>query len=232
LARNGRDSLSASVVVLGIDPGSLRTGYGVVELRGRDVRPVAWGVAAGTGGSLTARLCAIGRALDAILDLHCPDVVGIEQAFHATNARSTLVLGQARGMVLWLAARRDLPIHEFAPRTVKMSVTGEGGAGKAQVAAMVMRLLALPSRPEADAADALAVALCCARRLGLAGAVAATRRASAAPPRPAAAHTADGASVDLSRAFARVKRGSEDREFARLLSRVRPVVAPARKAPR
>jgi len=86
----------------------------VVELTGRDVRPLAWGVAAGAGPSAHARLCAIGRALDAILDLHRPDVVGIEQAFHATNARSTLILGQARGMALWLAARRDLPIHEFA----------------------------------------------------------------------------------------------------------------------
>ncbi len=191
------------------------------------MRPVAWGVAAGTGASLTARLCAIGRALDAILDLHCPDVVGIEQAFHATNARSTLVLGQARGMALWLAARRDLPIHEFAPRTVKMSVTGEGGAGKAQVAAMVMRLLALPSRPQADAADALAVALCCARRLGLeAGAPARTSR------RSLTSRTTDGTTVDLSRAFARVKRGSEDRDFARLLARLRPVGVPARKAPR
>ena len=207
------------MIVLGIDPGSLRTGYGLVELAGGRVRAVAFGVAQGRGASLAERLAAIGRALDAVLDLHRPDVVGIEQAFHAANARSTLVLGQARGMALWLVARRDLPVHEYAPRSVKLSVTGEGGAGKAQVAAMVMRLLALPSRPPADAADALAVALCCARRLGLARAL--ERPAAGARP-SRTARTSDGATVDLARAFAPVKRGAEQRDLVRLLANVRP----------
>jgi crossover junction endodeoxyribonuclease RuvC len=224
------------MVVLGIDPGSLRTGYGLVEVDGVHVRAVGYGVALGKGASLAERLAAIGHALEAILELHRPDVVGIEQAFHSTNARSTLVLGQARGMALWLVARRDLPVHEFAPRSVKLSVTGEGGAGKAQVASMVMRLLALPVRPAADAADALAVALCCARRLGLARVIAPPVATTGARTRTARA--ADGTPVDLARAFAPVKRGAEQRDFARLLTRVRPAVvatsAPtaAKKAPR
>src|SRR5690349_17191087 len=152
------------MIVLGIDPGSLRTGYGVVELLPTGPRMVACGVAradlgaAAATATLADRLRTIGTELERVLDLHAPDVVAIEQAFHAANARSTLVLGQARGMALWLAARRSLPIHEFAPRTVKLAVTGRGGAAKAQVAAMVVRLLALSTRPPADAADALAVA--------------------------------------------------------------------------
>src|SRR5207253_1387698 len=140
----GGHRMRLGLVVLGIDPGSLRTGYGVVEvLAGGKLRAIAFGTARGPAGPLPARLRTIGRALDGVLDAHPPDVVAIEQAFHATNARSTLVLGQARGMALWLAARRDLPIHEFAPRTVKLAVTGRGGAGKLQVAAMVARLLDL-----------------------------------------------------------------------------------------
>ena len=154
--------------VLGIDPGSRRTGYGVIEVTGPTSRAIAFGVLPGTGDSLPARLVAIGTALDRVLDDDLPDFVGIEQAFHSNNPRSTLVLGQVRGLALWLAARRGLPIHEFAPRSVKLSVTGQGGAGKAQVAAMVRQLLGLDRTPAADAADALACAICHAHggRLG------------------------------------------------------------------
>jgi len=202
------------MVVLGIDPGSLRTGYGVVEVLPGGTRALAFGVARGPAGPLALRLCAIGRVLDQVLDAHPPDVVAIEQAFHATNARSTLVLGQARGMALWLAARRDLPIHEYAPRTVKLAVVGRGGAAKPQVAAMVMRLLGLATRPDADASDALAVALCCAQRVALA-----PRLASVAAPRTARAQ--DGSVVDLRRAFAPVRRGAEAKALARLALRAK-----------
>jgi crossover junction endodeoxyribonuclease RuvC len=217
------------MIVLGIDPGSLRTGYGVVEILPTGPRAVEFGVACAPPGPLADRLRVIGTALERVLDRHAPDVVAIEQAFHATNARSTLVLGQARGMALWLAARRDVPIHEFAPRTVKLAVTGRGGAAKQQVAAMVVRLLALTSRPLPDAADALAVALCCAQRLVLAPRVAALRGVAAAAPASArTARAADGSAVDLGRAFAKVRPDAEAKEFARLVGRARPLA----KAPR
>ncbi len=215
------------MVVLGIDPGSLRTGYGVVEVLPRGTRVVTFGVARGpSGGPLADRLRAIGRALDRVLDDHPPDVVAIEHAFHATNARSTLVLGQARGMALWLTARRDLPIHEYAPRTVKLAVTGRGGAAKPQVAAMVARLLGLSSRPEADAADALAVALCCAQRLMLGARLSTTGPAPGAgrgiaPAAPRAARAQDGSAVDMRRAFAPVRRAEEQKALARLALRAK-----------
>jgi crossover junction endodeoxyribonuclease RuvC len=194
--------------VLGIDPGSRRTGFGVIEVTGRTTRALAFGVLPGTGDSLPARLVAIGTALDLVLDENLPDLVSVEQAFHSNNPRSTLVLGQVRGLVLWLAARRGLPIHEFAPRSVKLSVTGQGGAGKPQVAAMVRRLLGLERTPVADAADALAVALCCARRSAL---------TAAAPRASRTARAADGTTIDLARAFAPVRRKAEAKALAGLV---------------
>ena len=195
--------------VLGLDPGSRRTGYGVIEVRGRETRAIAFGVLPGLGDTMSARLLAIGNGLECVFDQHAVDAVSIEQAFHAKNPRSTLVLGQVRGLALWLAARRGLPVHEYAPRAVKLSVTGQGGAGKLQVAAMVVRLLGLSSRPVADAADALAVALCCSRRAGL------ERMAPRAAGR--AALLADGTRIDLARAFAPVRRGAEARVLAALV---------------
>jgi crossover junction endodeoxyribonuclease RuvC len=213
--------------ILGIDPGSRRTGYGVVRLAGTRVTSIAYGALPALEGDLAQRLVAIGTALERVFDEHLPDIVGIEQVFHAKSVRSTLVLGQVRGVCLWLAARRGLPIHEYAPRAVKLSVTGRGGAAKPQVAAMVRRLLELAHTPQADAADALAVALCCARRVGLAARVALPAGAGAGTgpgtdARGAAGRTAratDGTTVDLSRAFAVVKRGAETRAMQALVAR-------------
>jgi len=204
--------------VLGIDPGSRRTGFGVIEVTGREARAIAFGVLPGLGDSMPARLLSIGLGLDRVLDEHAPDAVSVEQAFHAKNPRSTLILGQVRGLVLWLAARRGLTVHEFAPRAVKLSVTGQGGAGKPQVAAMVQRLLALDTHPVADAADALAIALCCARRIGIGVLI--------AQPRGRTARAADGSVVDLARAFAPVKRRAEAKALAGL------VVSTSRRSPR
>lgn len=190
------------MIVLGIDPGSRFTGWGVVRVTGAVVTPVAHGVIAAGDGALPDRLVVLGRGISAVLDEHAPVLVGVEQAFHAKNVRSTLVLGHVRGLVLWLAADRGLAVAEYAPRAVKMAVTGRGGASKPQVAEMVRRLLALDARPAADAADALAVALCCARRSGVAGGGAVAARATA--PRTATSTT--GEVIDLSRAFARVRR--------------------------
>jgi len=189
--------------VLGIDPGSRLTGWGVVRLVGARVEPVAHGVIPGGGGALPERLVALGRGLSAVLDEHAPALVGVEQAFHAKNVRSTLVLGHVRGLVLWLAAVRGIPIAEYAPRAVKLAVTGNGGASKPQVAAMVQRLLTLPTAPPADAADALAVALCGVHR---SASYTTAGTAGAAAPRRAAARSINGDEIDLSRAFARVRR--------------------------
>jgi crossover junction endodeoxyribonuclease RuvC len=198
------------MIVLGIDPGSRFTGWGVVRVTGPRVEPVAHGVIAGGTGDLAARLVVLGRGLSAVLDEHAPALVGVEQAFHAKNVRSTLVLGHVRGLVLWLAAGRGIAIAEYAPRAVKMAVTGNGGASKPQVAAMVQRLLALPAAPPADAADALAVALCGVRRhAGIAARAAASAGSAVAGPggRPArVARSVGGDVIDLSRAFARVRR--------------------------
>ena len=192
------------MVVLGIDPGSRVTGWGVVRVSGTRVEPVAHGALTGHGGSLPERLVSLGRGLEELLDRHRPAMVGVEQAFYAKNVRSTLVLGHVRGLVLWLAAGRGIAIAEFAPRAVKLAVTGRGAASKPQVADMVRRLLGLPTRPSADAADALAVALCCVRRAGSVP----SGPASAAAAAPRLARTATGEVIDLSRAFARVRRSS------------------------
>ena len=205
------------MVILGVDPGSRVTGWGVVRVRsgGRVVEAVAHGTLAGGDGDLASRLVALGRGLEGVLDRHQPSLVGVEQAFHARNVRSTLVLGHVRGLVLWLAAGRGLALAEFAPRAVKLAVTGRGAASKPQVADMVRRLLGLATRPPADAADALAVALCCAQR--------AVPRAGSSPIPPARANASartarslDGEVVDLSRAFSRVRRGREEAALERL----------------
>ena len=98
--------------------------------------------------------------IDAVIAEHCPDVVAVETAFYHKSARSTLVLGHVRGVVLLAAREAGLPVDEYAPREIKMAVTGSGAAAKEQVAFMVKGLLELPEPPSLDASDALAVALC------------------------------------------------------------------------
>jgi len=209
------------MIVLGIDPGSRLTGWGVVRVgAGGAVSALAHGTIAGGTGALAERLVALGRGLEEVLDRHRPELVGVEQAFHARNVRSTLVLGHVRGLVLWLAAGRGVAVAEYAPRVVKLAVTGRGGASKPQVADMVRRLLALDARPQADAADALAVALCCARRAAPgAGSLCTPTRPSAPASSiagPRTARSASGETIDLSRAFARVRPGREEAALERL----------------
>src|SRR5262245_20306614 len=127
------------MIVLGIDPGSRVTGYGLVECGARGATPRAYGTLRAPAGETGSRLHAIGRGLAALLETHPIDAIGLEQAFHARSARATLVLGQVRGVALWLAAEAGLPVFEFAPRAVKLSVTGRGSASKLQVADMVRR---------------------------------------------------------------------------------------------
>ncbi len=161
--------------ILGIDPGSRITGYGVVEFDGPRSRYVASGTVRCADGDLPARLREIFAGLREVIATHAPDDSAIEQVFVHRNADSALKLGQARGAAICACASHDLTIGEYTPRQVKQAVVGTGAATKAQVQAMVKRLLELPAAPPSDAADALAVALChgsvrgLAERVGAAG---------------------------------------------------------------
>ncbi|MEN8183123.1 MAG: crossover junction endodeoxyribonuclease RuvC [Myxococcota bacterium] len=147
--------------ILGVDPGSAATGYGVIERRSGGLAHVAHGtLRPRRGESLPLRLATLQRSLEEVIELHRPDVVSVERVFVAASARSALVLGHARGVILAAAARARLAVAEYAPREIKQAVAGTGAAQKAQVQAMVGRLLGLDRRPGQDAADALAAAIC------------------------------------------------------------------------
>ncbi|HXY38750.1 MAG TPA: crossover junction endodeoxyribonuclease RuvC [Vicinamibacteria bacterium] len=150
------------MIVLGVDPGSRRTGYGVVETDGRRHHLLETGeLAPAARLSLPEKLRTIHAALVALIERLRPDALAVEDCFHAANSRTALVLGHVRGVVLLAGAEAGLPVHEYPPATVKQQVTGHGRAEKHQVAFMVTRLLALSEERQAgDATDALAVALC------------------------------------------------------------------------
>lgn len=150
------------MIILGVDPGSLRTGYGAIETDGRRHRLVEKGVLLPPARvALPARLRHIHQGIAALIARLCPAAIAVEDVFHAANTRTALVLGHVRGVILLAGAEAGLPIHEFPPATVKVQITGFGRAEKAQVALMVARLLELPGEAEpGDASDALAVAVC------------------------------------------------------------------------
>ena len=149
--------------VLGVDPGLTRCGFGVVQAgRGRDVSSVAVAVVRTPPDlELSRRLLLIAEAADEWLDVHRPDVVAVERVFSQHNVRTAMGTAQAGGVVALAAARRGIPVSFHTPSEVKAAVTGSGTADKAQVTAMVTRLLKLSVAPRpADAADALALAIC------------------------------------------------------------------------
>jgi len=149
--------------VLGVDPGLTRCGVGVVEGSvGRPLSLVAVGVVRTPPDQPVAqRLCAIERELDAWIDEHRPDAVAVERVFSQHNVRTVMGTAQASGIALVVAARRGLPVALHTPSEVKAAVSGSGRADKAQVGAMVARLLRLDAVPKpADSADALALAIC------------------------------------------------------------------------
>jgi len=152
--------------VCGIDCGTQITGYGVVECRdgAREMRLVSiasGGICPPRKSPFPERLAFIYSELSALFVRYSPDVVAVEEVFHSVNARSAIRLGHARGVALLAAATAGLTIAEYAPLTIKSAVTGYGLAAKQQVQFMVTRLLSLPVAPEpADAADALAIAIC------------------------------------------------------------------------
>ncbi len=151
-----------SLRVLGIDPGSRRTGYGLIECgpRGGAATYLASGCIVVEGSDLNTRLGEIYKSVAHIIDEYRPAELAIEDVFMSRNAKSALILGQARGVAIAAAVAADLPIAEYAARRVKQAVVGTGRANKEQVQHMVKVLLDLQGSPQADAADALAIALC------------------------------------------------------------------------
>lgn len=154
--------------ILGIDPGSRVTGYGLVDAdRGRLVF-VACGVVKTTAQQPFAyRLNEIFEGINEVVQLYRPVIAAIEEVFLATNPRSALKLGHARGAAVVAAMQNGLTVYDYSPRAIKKGVVGYGQAGKSQVQHMVRVLLGLSGAPSADAADALAVAICHANQLQL-----------------------------------------------------------------
>jgi crossover junction endodeoxyribonuclease RuvC len=148
------------VRILGIDPGLRVTGFGLLERTGQKLRYVGSGVVRTPDDALPERLKAILDGLCAVIAEHAPDQVAVEKVFVNVNPQSTLLLGQARGAAICAAVSSGLPVAEYTALQVKQSVVGNGHAAKEQVQEMVRRLLALPGDPSADAADALACAIC------------------------------------------------------------------------
>jgi crossover junction endodeoxyribonuclease RuvC len=154
------------MLILGLDPGLGTTGWGVIAAEGNRLSHVANGqVRTAPSDPLPTRLVALHAALLDVIALHQPQAAAVEEVFVNSNPQSTLKLGQARGVILLAAARAGIDIGEYAARLVKKAVVGTGGAEKAQVHAMVGRLLPGVSIAGADAADALAVAICHAHHL-------------------------------------------------------------------
>jgi crossover junction endodeoxyribonuclease RuvC len=154
-----RISAGGPARILGLDPGSLRTGFGIIDCEQGQVRLVAQGCIATSGGPLAARLRIIHARVAELISQHAPREITVERVFLAKNPDSALKLGQARGAAL-AAVPATLVVHEYAPRAIKLAVVGVGGAEKVQVAHMVKQLLRLELKLAADAADALAVAIC------------------------------------------------------------------------
>jgi crossover junction endodeoxyribonuclease RuvC len=162
--------------ILGVDPGLRVTGFGVIECRGSVLAYVASGCIRTGGGALPTRLGVIARDLAHLIAETAPSEVAVEQVFVNVNPASTLLLGQARGAAIAAAVLAGLPVTEYTAGQVKQAVVGGGRAAKTQVQAMVTRLLLLPGAPQADAADALATAICHAHASSGVGVMAQGRR--------------------------------------------------------
>jgi len=147
-------------LILGIDPGSRVTGYGVVRDTGRGCEYVASGCIRTGSGELPARLQAVYRGVCEVIGSYAPITMGIERVFMARNPDSALKLGQARGAAIVAAAEQGLEVAEYTATQVKQAIAGTGSADKHQVQVMVMHLLRLVQKPQIDASDALAIALC------------------------------------------------------------------------
>ncbi len=175
--------------ILGIDPGTIHCGYGVLEAqRGAFMRPryIECGVLElNPAKSLSERLVALARDLREVLDELSPDEVALESLYHGVNAQSALRLGHARGVIMLLIAEAKLPLYEYPPATVKRTVAGNGRAQKVEVQRLVSYRCGLRQPPPLDASDALAVALCHAQKRSVIPVAAArsTAKPAVSPPR-------------------------------------------------
>lgn len=157
--------------ILGVDPGLLLTGYGVIDLPVNAVRPGlvdAGVIRLRAGDSIAQRLVELERELAGLLDEHAPEICAVEQLYsHYAHPRTAILMGHARGVILLCAARRGVPVYEYAANRVKQSLSGHGHASKPQMQRAIQDLFSLRQLPEPpDVADALAVAVCCGRMLG------------------------------------------------------------------
>jgi crossover junction endodeoxyribonuclease RuvC len=161
------------MIVLGIDPGTADTGYGVVRSEGSRMRAIDAGVIRTRAGvAPELRLAEIHARIAELLDRHRPEALAVEELYFGANTRTAFAVGQARGVILLAAGQRGVPARSYTPQQVKGAVCGHGRAGKDQVASMVASLLKLAEPPRSDhAADALAVAVCDLNRAPLAKAV-------------------------------------------------------------
>ena len=150
----------SAIRIIGVDPGSRSTGYGVVDVAGTRLVHVASGHVRAGDGDWPDRLRRIFEELGAVIDSHAPSEFAIEKVFMHRNPSSALKLGQARGVAILAASLRALPVHEYSPNEVKQAVTGKGHASKEQIQYMTRMLLALREPPQSDQADALAAAIC------------------------------------------------------------------------
>ncbi|MEX0386684.1 crossover junction endodeoxyribonuclease RuvC [Spiribacter sp. 221] len=145
--------------ILGVDPGSVRTGFGIVAVNGGETRYIASGVIQAGTGAFAERLHIIFRGLAEVIAEHAPGESAVEEVFVNRNVQSALKLGQARGAAICACASAGLTVHEYSARAVKQALVGRGGADKDQVGYMVRAILAIKGAVREDAADALAVAL-------------------------------------------------------------------------
>ncbi|MBW2631502.1 MAG: crossover junction endodeoxyribonuclease RuvC [Deltaproteobacteria bacterium] len=149
------------MIILGIDPGTKTTGYGVVEKGERSILNIAYGeIRMRRGESLSACLKKIYDQLIEIITEYAPDVIALEDIFYGKNVKSLIKLGQARGVVILAASHSNIPLYEYTPLEVKKAVVGYGRAEKMQVQHMVRVILSLQEAPPLDASDALAIAIC------------------------------------------------------------------------
>jgi crossover junction endodeoxyribonuclease RuvC len=190
-------ALEGGQLVLGIDPGVSRCGYGVVRREGSRFRAVAYGVIrTPPSDELPDRLATLLHELDALMGEYPPAALAVERVLFQVNTRTAMSVGQASGLALALAGRAGVPVAHYSPNEVKLAVAGDGGAGKFEVQQMVMRLLQLAELPDPpDAADALALALCHWWRAPVAAAGAATSTRSTRLDDAIAAALAKDASV-------------------------------------
>lgn len=155
-------------VIFGLDPSLRSTGYGIIQVEGRQIRALAYGVIKNPDKIVPSRcLVAIHQQVTDLLQEYQPDVAAVEGIIYLQNYQTAITLGSARGAALLAFAEAGLPIYEYAPKRVKAAATGRGGAQKAQVGFMMRAMLGLTENPPADAADALAVALTHTQNTGL-----------------------------------------------------------------